>query len=181
MKLTNGEAIAILKTGSDFPDVPHSAEMVDEACRMACDALRKKPHICVVLGVMPEQEFFWRGYTLKVTGAYAQVCKKVTSAVGWVGLEGAAVCDLINNVEEVMRSLGPVAPPDEPLTLIELSGMAGEPVWVQAARGSGFGQYDIVEEVDIERKVVYMRADFNLHDYGTEWLAYRRKPRKENE
>ena len=175
MKLTNKEAIAILKTGRDIPGVPHTAEMVDEACRMACAALHKKPHICVVLGVMPEQEFFWRGYTLKVSGEDACVCKKVTSSVGWLGLEGVRVCDLINNVEEIMRTPEPIVEPNEPLTLIELSGMIGEPVWVQAARGR-FAQYDIVDEVDIERKAVYMRADFNLHDYGTEWLAYRRKP-----
>ena len=146
---------------------------------MACAALRKKPHICVVLGVMPEQMFFWRGYTLKVTGAHAQVCKKVTTDVGWIGLEGSVVCDLINNVEEIMRTPEPAAEPNEPLTLIELGGMEGEPVWVQAVRGRS-GRYDIVDEVDIERKVVYMRADFNLHDYGTEWLAYRRKPEEEN-
>lgn len=180
MKLTSKEAIAILKTGSDIPNVPHTAEMIDEACRMACAALRKKPHICVVLGVMPEQEFFWRGYTLKVTGDYAQVCKKVTSDVGWIGLEGSAVCDLINNVEEIMRVSKPNFEPNEPLTLIELSGMVGEPVWVRAVRGR-FGQYDIVDEVDIERKAVYMRADFNLHNYGTEWLAYRRKPEEVGE
>lgn len=105
MALTKQEAIAILKAGSEMPNVPHTAEMIDEACKMACEALRKKPHICVVLGVMPEQEFYWRGYRLKVSARYANICKKVSTSLGWIGLEGSVVCDLINSVEEIMRLL----------------------------------------------------------------------------
>lgn len=99
--MTAKEAIELLKPGHKMPDSPHTSEMLDEACRMACKALSRKPPICVILGVIPEQEFIWRGYTLKVTGKYPTVAKKMTW--GWSGLEGQAVCDLINSTEEIMR------------------------------------------------------------------------------
>lgn len=34
------EAIKLLESGSQFPDFPHTADMVDEACEMAVAALR---------------------------------------------------------------------------------------------------------------------------------------------
>lgn len=124
--MTRKEAIALLKTGCEMPDIPHTNEMLDEACAMACRALAKKPHICVVLGVVEEQEFLWHGYTLKVTGEYAQVCKKMTW--GWSGLEGPAVCDLINSVEDIMRYPPPAQPANDPLNLEGLSGTDVEQV-----------------------------------------------------
>lgn len=37
--MTNEKAIALLETGSKLPSTPHTAEMLDEACKLACRAL----------------------------------------------------------------------------------------------------------------------------------------------
>ncbi len=63
-----------------------------------------------------------------------------------------------------------------PLTLEELREMAGEPVWVETPGIREYGRYGIVESVDAEYNALFLSADFTCHDYGTVWIAYRRKP-----
>lgn len=99
--MTNEEAIALLKSGSETPDIPHTSEMLDEACKLACRALKKPPNLCVILGVWPEQVFNWRGYTLKVRSDGVVGKKMVGNS--WPSLEGPMVCELINNADEIMR------------------------------------------------------------------------------
>lgn len=66
--------------------------------------------------------------------------------------------------------------PNNPLTLEQLRGMDGEPVWVQ------YGQYDgewLIVAWNIYDAISYARkAPFKLsvYSYGDTWLAYRRKP-----
>lgn len=67
-------------------------------------------------------------------------------------------------------------PPNNPLTLSELEKMIGEPVWVEAPGSRDYGNYAIVEDVDIKRNALYLRDDFTRHDYGTKWIAFLRKP-----
>lgn len=80
------------------------------------------------------------------------------------------------------------SPPNDPLTLEQLLGMGGEPVWCVDGRGNqcwclvncddGFPCcYD--NETGLWEDCYYgMRGDdeFGLHKFG--WLAYRRKPEK---
>lgn len=40
--MTTEVAIKLLETGSKMPGFPHTSEMVDEDCRIAVDALKKK-------------------------------------------------------------------------------------------------------------------------------------------
>ncbi len=64
----------------------------------------------------------------------------------------------------------------KPLTLEELREMHGEPVWVQSPDLPKYGRWAIVEGVDIDAKILYLKADCTCHDYGKVWLAYRYKP-----
>ncbi len=101
--MTNEKAIEVLKSGSEMPNVPHTAEMVDEACELACRALKRPPNLCTILGVWPGQVFNWRGYTLKVRSD-GVIGKKMVGD-SWPGLEGPMVCELINNADEIMRQV----------------------------------------------------------------------------
>ena len=101
--MTNEKAIALLETGSKLPSTPHTAEMLDEACKLACRALKRPPNLCTILGVWPEQVFNWRGYTLKVRSD-GVIGKKMVGD-SWPGLEGPMVCELINNADEIMRQV----------------------------------------------------------------------------
>lgn len=75
----------------------------------------------------------------------------------------------------------PDAQPNEPLTLEELQGMIGEPVWVESP---GFsreisGRWTIVEAVSVEESTLYTRRDYTCRSYGVVWVAYRRPPKEE--
>lgn len=71
--------------------------------------------------------------------------------------------------------------PNEPLTLEELRGMVGQPVWIKAPGVSNdiSGRRVIVEGVDLEDRTIFARGDFACHDYGAVWLAYRRPPKED--
>lgn len=65
---------------------------------------------------------------------------------------------------------------DKPLTIEELRGMGGEPVWVESPGAREYGRYGIVAGVDTESMELYLESDFTCSDYGKTWVAYRRKP-----
>ncbi len=70
-----------------------------------------------------------------------------------------------------------IAPqPNDPLTLEELRGMDGEPVWIVPMRGSGgFCTWMLVDaEYELCREAHGKMAVFE--NCGKTWLAYRRKP-----
>jgi len=70
-----------------------------------------------------------------------------------------------------------IAPqPNDPLTLEELRGMDGEPVWIVPMRGSGgFCTWMLVDaEYELCREAHGEMAVFE--NCGKTWLAYRRKP-----
>ena len=75
--------------------------------------------------------------------------------------------------EEIM-ALIPL--PNDPLTLEELRGMDGEPVWIVPMRGSGgFCTWMLVDaEYELCREAHGEMAVFE--NCGKTWLAYRRKP-----
>ena len=65
-------------------------------------------------------------------------------------------------------------PPNDPLTLEELRGMDGEPVWVVHPDDVLPPFWGIVEADDGTVSNSWCYATFE--DYDTEWLAYRRRP-----
>jgi len=67
-------------------------------------------------------------------------------------------------------------PTNDPLTLEELRGMDGEPVWIVPMRGSGgFCTWMLVDaEYELCREAHGKMAVFE--NCGKTWLAYRRKP-----
>lgn len=63
---------------------------------------------------------------------------------------------------------------NKPLTLEELRGMDGEPVWVECLGTKDYSAWTIVDICLNGIHTKYFYADFDY--YGVEWLAYRRKP-----
>lgn len=64
----------------------------------------------------------------------------------------------------------------KPLTIEELHGMIGEPVWVQGPGLPQYGRWGIVEEAF--GNSLYLVNDFTCHDIGKTWIAYRHKPKE---
>ena len=72
-------------------------------------------------------------------------------------------------------------PENEPLTLSELRGMGGEPVWIQESAPYTFAGYKILcsPVVDEYEDVCFEGGDrYYSHDYDKAWLAYRAKPER---
>lgn len=63
-----------------------------------------------------------------------------------------------------------------PLTIEELKGMIGEPVWVQGPGIPEYGRWAIVEDA-VENSLILVN-DFTCHDIGKTWEAYRHKPKE---
>lgn len=64
----------------------------------------------------------------------------------------------------------------KPLTIEELHGMIGEPVWVQGPGIPEYGRWAIVEDV-VENSLILVN-DFTCHGIGETWIAYRHKPKE---
>ncbi len=71
-----------------------------------------------------------------------------------------------------------VPPPNDPLTLEELRGMDGEPVWVEFPRCPEATGWMLV---DATRGSVYtgILGKVSFENYSETWLAYRRRPEEE--
>lgn len=68
----------------------------------------------------------------------------------------------------------------KPLTLDELRGMVGEPVYI-SDMGERFGPLDgwpVIEEVGYNLIVIRGGGWLTLREYGKTWLAYRNKPKE---
>lgn len=74
------------------------------------------------------------------------------------------------------------APENKALTLDELREMDGEPVWVSVEDGA-YGEWTIVAIGTNTRllKAVGLNEAYDECNYGKTWLAYRRKPKEEND
>lgn len=64
----------------------------------------------------------------------------------------------------------------QPLTIEELQGMIGEPVWVQGPGIPEYGRWAIVEDA-VENSLILVN-DFTCHGIGETWEAYRHKPKE---
>lgn len=67
-------------------------------------------------------------------------------------------------------------PPNDPLTLEQLREMDGEPVWAVQTSGELRPFWMLVDTEDESAANRLYAALFE--DYGTEWLAYRHKPKE---
>lgn len=93
-----------------------------------------------------------------------------------------AAAELIE--EQAARIAELELPPNDPLTLEELQGMDGEPVWVEGDRETEIGcnGWAILyfSEGDLYARVFFPLEEYadipSLASYGETWLAYRRKP-----
>lgn len=78
-------------------------------------------------------------------------------------------------VQSAIANSPTIAPtPNDPLTLEELREMDGEPVWVVQISGELRPFWMLVDVEDESASSRLYCAMFE--DYGTEWLAYRRRP-----
>lgn len=64
--------------------------------------------------------------------------------------------------------------PNDPLTLEELRGMDGEPVWIRTKYDASKSFWAIVNTKG-DQVESYARVEL-FEDYWSDWLAYRRKP-----
>ena len=77
--------------------------------------------------------------------------------------------------EYLVERLPTLTPPNEPLTLEELRGMRGEPVYVVKGKCQWWDIVDFTAGGWLYLRIAN-KTDLALDDYGTKWLAYRRKP-----
>ena len=110
--------------------------------------------------------------------------------LGWVqckkcGATSAAVSDYYEETDGKGQAVAAwnrrAQPENEPLTLSELRGMGGEPVWIQESAPYTFAGYKILcsPVVDEYEDVCFEGGDrYYSHDYGKAWLAYRAKPER---
>lgn len=77
-------------------------------------------------------------------------------------------------MELILDAAEEATPPNDPLTLDELREMDGEPVWVVQISGKLRPFWMLVGTEDESAASRLYSAMFE--DYGTEWLAYRRRP-----
>lgn len=93
---------------------------------------------------------------------------------------GIGVPPSIDAAIEKLRT-HPDAQPNEPLTLEELRGMVGQPVWVESpgVNREVSGRWTIVAAVNMEERALYTRGDYTCRFYGVVWIAYRRPPKEE--
>lgn len=109
---------------------------------------------------------------------YARLMKRYAAHDSDDRLDMAARTVIASCMEAVERSKTVYVPPppNEPLTLEQLRGMDGEPVWVQ------YGQYDgewLIVAWNIYDAISYARKapfELSVYSYGDTWLAYRRRP-----
>lgn len=181
--MTRETAIQILESGSKFPESPHTSDDLDEACRIAvsalcdqrakieldrsrweeCDRCKKSCQNCADLRncchSMPKDLACWKGIAGRM--AYCSWCGRPLTEEAWAELERR------------MQTVN--LPTNDPLTVKELKGMNGEPVWIDNKVGKSKW-----ELVSYSNKFGLCTKNghgvFAWYDYGKTWLAYRQKP-----
>lgn len=126
------------------------------------------PDICMVL----DGQFY--GFEVKrpevgrLSRIQEQTIKEIAAAGGIVGV--------VSYPEDVERMIKP--PSNDPLTLEELRGMEGEPVWIARLDAPKNSRYQLIDGYNLD--VLIFRGEYGEHlrwdEMGKTWLAYRRKP-----
>ena len=90
-----------------------------------------------------------------------------------------ATANLLEAISVAIATLRRAQPANEPLTLDELRGMDGEPVYAVCCEMAEDSEWVIIDadEVWANGKC----GCFYFDEYGTAWLAYRRKPERSEE
>ena len=89
--------------------------------------------------------------------------------------------DCLMRVRSMVHSAPTFTPPNEPMTIEQLRGMDGEPVWIVDIGGRnwyGPGWAIVDRENNLVRTVKNWNPVF-FEKYGERWLAYRRPPEEE--
>lgn len=81
--------------------------------------------------------------------------------------------ELADEVERLNRR---AAPENKPLTLDELRGMDGEPVWVKNNAHPEYSEWKICNGAGESHYYFSNGAAYELNHYGKTWLAYARRP-----
>lgn len=80
--------------------------------------------------------------------------------------------------QDAISAMNRRAQPDNaPLTLEELRGMEGEPVWVEVLGDKAW--WIVIRSAERGKLTTDYGGWFDFKDYGKTWLAYRRKPEPE--
>ncbi len=105
---------------------------------------------------------------------YKKFAAGLRSAAGIYALfYGAPRGDLEKAADVIEELAAKLEPSSEPLTLEELREMDGDPVWIAA---EGIGRYDVYQGCANRCLEQFYTAALPSGSYGTDWLAYRRKP-----
>ena len=106
---------------------------------------------------------------------YKKFAKQLRNQAGSYALfYGAPRGDLEKAADVIEELAAKLEPSSEPLTLEELRGMDGEPVWITKMDGSG-GVWMLVDtEYELCRETHGEMAVFE--NCGKTWIAYRRRP-----
>ncbi len=108
---------------------------------------------------------------------YKKFAKQLRNQAGSYALfYGAPRGDLEKAADVIEELAAKMEPSSTPLTLEELRGMDGEPVWIIPMRGSGgFCTWMLVDaEYELCREAHGEMAVFE--NCGKTWMAYRRRP-----
>lgn len=88
--------------------------------------------------------------------------------------------DVLRETLALLRT-HPDAQPNEPLTVAELLGMKGDPVWLQSKEQKELGRWVIVDEVDPDLGFVSFEDGvlIDLKKSGDKLALYRRPPKED--
>lgn len=92
--------------------------------------------------------------------------------------DNTRICAFRKALDLILNAPTITPPPNDPLTLEELRGMDGEPVWVEFPRCPEATGWMLV---DATRGSVYtgILGKVSFENYSETWLAYRRRPEEE--
>lgn len=59
-----------------------------------------------------------------------------------------------------------------PISIQDLPKYIGKELWIQPPNDPKYGRFATVEDVDVEKKILWLINDFTCHQYGEIWEAY---------
>lgn len=59
-----------------------------------------------------------------------------------------------------------------PIPIDQLKNFIGKEVWVQTPGIPKYGRKAVVEDVNVDKRILWLKNDFTCHQYGEVWEAY---------
>lgn len=59
-----------------------------------------------------------------------------------------------------------------PIPIDQLPMFIGKEVWVQSPGIPKYGRKAVVEDVNVDKRILWLKNDFTCHQYGEVWEAY---------